>query len=76
VACYTFLGGELSVIFDKKSGTAAGRLVVKLENYTYNLVMKTLELLENQYNYKVADNVKKEIVEAVLKDMDSLISQS
>jgi hypothetical protein len=76
VACYTFLGGKLSVIFDNKSGRAAGRLVVKLENYTYNLVMKTLELLENQYNYKVADNVKKEIVEAVLKDMDSLISQS
>ena len=48
---------------------------MKLENYTFNLVMKTLEILENQYNYKVSDTVKKEIAEAVVKDMDSLISQ-
>jgi hypothetical protein len=48
---------------------------VKLENYTFNLVMKTLEILEKQYNYKVSDTVKKEIAEAVVKEMDSLITQ-
>jgi hypothetical protein len=37
--------------------------------------MKTLEILEKNYNYKVADNVKKELAEAVVKEMDSLISQ-
>jgi len=36
--------------------------------------MKTLEVLETEYNYKVSDDVKKKIVEAVVNDMDSLIS--
>ena len=48
---------------------------MKLENYTFNLVMKTLEILEKQFNYKVSDTVKKEIAEAVVKEMDSLITQ-
>jgi len=48
---------------------------LKLENYTFNLVMKTLEILEKQFNYKVSDTVKKEIAEAVVKEMDSLITQ-
>jgi hypothetical protein len=48
---------------------------VKLEDFAYNLVMKTLELLETKYNYKIAENVKKEIAEAVVGNMDSLISR-
>jgi hypothetical protein len=73
--CYNFLGTLF--VFTRKEDTsiAAGRLVVKLENYTFNLVMKTLEILEKQFNYKVSDTVKKEIAEAVVKEMDSLISQ-
>ncbi len=53
---------------------AAWRLIVKLEDYTYKLVMKTLEVLEKQYNYKVSEEVKKELAESVIKDMNSLIS--
>lgn len=60
---------------DEHTSIAAGRLIVKLENYTFNLVLKTLEILEKQYNYKVSDTVKKEIAEAVVKEMDSLINQ-
>jgi len=37
--------------------------------------MKTLEILEKQHNYKVSDAIKKEIAEAVVNDMDSLISK-
>ena len=47
---------------------------MKLEDYTYKLVMKTLEVLEREHNYKVSDDVKKDIAEAVVKEMDSLIS--
>jgi hypothetical protein len=47
---------------------------VKLEEFSYNVVMKTLEVLEKQHNYKIPEKVKKEIVEAVLKEMDSLIT--
>ena len=46
---------------------------MKLENFSYNIVMKTLEILEQQHNYKIADAVKKEIAEAVIQGIDSLI---
>jgi hypothetical protein len=35
--------------------------------------MKTLELLENQHHYKFSEDVKKEIAETVIQDIDSLI---
>jgi hypothetical protein len=35
--------------------------------------MKTLEILEKQHNYKISDTIKKEIAEAVLQGIDSLI---
>ena len=46
---------------------------MKLENFCYSVAMKTLELLEKQHNYKIPDKVRKEVVEAVLGQMDSLI---
>jgi hypothetical protein len=46
---------------------------VKLENFCYSVAMKTLELLEKQHNYKIPDKVRKEIVEAVVSQIDSLI---
>ena len=51
------------------------RRSVKLENFCYNIVIKTLELLEKQHHYKVSEKVRKDIVEAVIKQMDSLIEQ-
>ena len=46
---------------------------MKLEDFSYNVVMKTLELLEKQHHYKIPEKVKKEVVEAIIKEMDSLI---
>ncbi len=46
---------------------------MKLENFSYNIVMRTLELLEKQHNYKISDEVKKEIAEAVIGQIDSLV---
>lgn len=51
------------------------RRSVKLENFCYNIVMKTLELLDREHHYKVSEKVRKDIVEAVIKQMDSLIEQ-
>ena len=51
----------------------AGRPRVKLENFSYNIVMKTLELLESQHHYKITETVKKEIAEAIIEQIDSLI---
>jgi len=50
-----------------------GGTLVKLENFSYNIVMKTLELLEKEHNYKISDSVKKEIAETVIQDINSLI---
>lgn len=46
---------------------------MKLESFSYNVVMKTFELLERHYHYKIPEKVKKEIIEAVTKQIDSLI---
>lgn len=46
---------------------------MKLDSFCYNVVMKTLELLEKQHHYKISDDVKKEIAGAVTDQMDSLI---
>ncbi len=46
---------------------------MKLETFSYNVVMKTLEVLEKEYHYKIADTVKKEITQAVIEEIDSLI---
>ena len=46
---------------------------MKLEHFSYNIVMKTLELLERQHHYKFSEEVKKEIAEAIIQDIDSFI---
>jgi protein-tyrosine-phosphatase len=51
----------------------ARRLSVKLENFCYNVAMKALELLEREHHYKIPEQVKKQITETVIKQMDSLM---
>ena len=46
---------------------------MKLENFSYNIVMRTLELLEKQHHYKISDEIKKEIAEAVIGQIDTLV---
>lgn len=46
---------------------------MKLDSFSYNVIMKTFELLEKQHNYKIPEKVRKEIAEAVVKQIDSLI---
>ncbi|UCD58424.1 MAG: hypothetical protein JSV16_04730 [Candidatus Hydrogenedentota bacterium] len=45
---------------------------MKIEDFSYHVVMKTLELLEKQYHYKISEKTKKEIAEAVAEQIDSL----
>ena len=46
---------------------------MKLDSFSYNVIMKTFELLEKQHHYKIPEKVRKEIAEAVVKQIDSLI---
>jgi hypothetical protein len=36
-------------------------------------VIRTIELLEQKYHYKIADDTRKEIVEQIRREVDSLI---
>jgi hypothetical protein len=54
-------------------GKWAWRKHVKLDNFCYNVVMKTMELLEEQHHYKISDEARKEVAETVLSQVDSLI---
>lgn len=53
-------------------GGTLWRRKVKIEDFSYHVVMKTLELLEKQYHYKISEKTKKEIAEAVAEQIDSL----
>jgi hypothetical protein len=46
---------------------------VKLENFSYTIVMKAFELLEREHHYKVPEDIKKEIAGEVVKQIDALI---
>jgi len=46
---------------------------VKLDNFSYAIVMKTFELLEREHHYNVPEKIKKEIAGAVVKQIDALI---
>jgi hypothetical protein len=46
---------------------------LKLENFSYNIAIKTLELLEKQHNYKISEIVKKEVAETIIQEIDALI---
>ncbi|MBI4832603.1 MAG: hypothetical protein HY801_13845 [Candidatus Lindowbacteria bacterium] len=48
---------------------------MKLESFSYRVVLKTLEVLETQYHYKIPEEAKKEIAEAVVKQIDSLLEE-
>ena len=65
-----FFGGDFR---NNGGGKRARRPSVKLEIFCYNITMKTLELLEKEHHYKIPEKVKKEIAEAVIEQMDSLI---
>ncbi len=46
---------------------------MKLEELCHRVVMRTIELLEQKYHYKIADDTRKEILEQVRRELDSLI---
>ena len=48
---------------------------MKLEDFCHRVVMRTIDLLERKYHYKVAEETRKEIVEQIRRELGSLIEQ-
>jgi len=46
---------------------------MKLNEFCHRVAVRTLELLEKKYHYKIADQTRKEIVEQIVRELDSLI---
>ena len=46
---------------------------MKLEDFCHRVVIRTIDLLEKKYHYKIADETRKEIAEQVKQEIDSLI---
>jgi hypothetical protein len=55
------------------SSVCVGRQCMKLEELCHRVVTRTIELLEQKYHYKIADDTRKEILEQVRRELDSLI---
>ncbi len=47
---------------------------MKLEDFAYSVADRTLKLLETDYHYKVPDHVRKEILDKIAGEIDSLVA--
>ena len=46
---------------------------MKLEDFAYRVALKTLQLLEHHYHYKIPEEHKKELVKEVCANLTPLI---
>jgi len=46
---------------------------MKLEEFCHQVAVRTIELLEKKYHYKIAEHTRKEIVEQIMREVDSFI---
>lgn len=49
---------------------------MKVEDFAYNVVQRTIALMEELQHYKVSDEVRKEIASRVRKEVPTLLKNS
>ncbi|NLN92473.1 MAG: hypothetical protein GX130_04075 [Candidatus Hydrogenedens sp.] len=49
---------------------------MKVQDFAYQVSLRTMDLLENAQHYKISEAHKKEILATILKELDSLIQKS
>jgi CRISPR/Cas system-associated exonuclease Cas4 (RecB family) len=49
---------------------------MKVQDFAYQVSVRTMDLLENTQHYKINENHRKEVLAAVLKEIDLLIQKS
>lgn len=49
---------------------------MKVQDFAYQVSVRTMDLLENTQHYRINENHRKEVLAAVLKEIDLLIQKS
>ena len=49
---------------------------MKVQDFAYQVAIRTMELLEQTHHYKVPDAMRKEIGERILTEVDEIIKKS
>ncbi|HNZ49190.1 MAG TPA: hypothetical protein PLY90_12710 [Candidatus Hydrogenedentes bacterium] len=49
---------------------------MKVQDFAYQVSLRTMELLENAQHYKITEANRKEILATILKELDTLIQKS
>ena len=49
---------------------------MKVQDFAYNVSVRTMELLEQKQHYKIPDDARKEIAAAILQELNALIKKS
>ncbi|MBI2424624.1 MAG: hypothetical protein HYV27_17470 [Candidatus Hydrogenedentes bacterium] len=49
---------------------------MKVHDFAYRVAMRTIELLEEKQHYKVSEENRKDVGQAIIKEIDALIKQS
>lgn len=49
---------------------------MKVQDFAYQVSVRTMDLLENTQHYKINESHRKEVLAAVLKEIDLLIQKS
>lgn len=49
---------------------------MKVQDFAYQVSLRTMELLENAQHYKISEAHRKEVLATILKEIDSLIQKS
>lgn len=49
---------------------------MKVQDFAYQVSVRTMELLEQLQHYKIADEHRKEVTQKVLEEIDSIIKRA
>ena len=49
---------------------------MKVQDFAYRVAMRTVELLEETQHYKIPEELRKQVTEKILAELDDLIKNS
>lgn len=49
---------------------------MKVQDFAYQVAMRTIELLEETQHYKIPENLRKEVGQKILGEVDKIIKQT
>ena len=49
---------------------------MKVQDFAYQVSVRTMELLEQQQHYKITEQHRKEVTSTVLKEIDAIIKKA